>query len=345
MGNTLSNAALRRVIFEKKLIFEAVQNLWLMRAGQVKSKEQGGNAIVLQKNDFLVEKGHKITIGFSPLLTGEGVDGDNEMKGHEGELDTYDFSWFIDQKRHSVRLKGRMDEQKAAYSMRIEAKTQLKLWLSRIIEKDLFRKMAGLTSYTFANTPTGPTSNRNLFGGNATSISDIDSADIIDTDLLAKAVVLAETEVAGVPLIEPLNLPGDVKYVCFVHNYQKYDFKKDSVYRQTYREAGPRGPKNVLFQNAIGIWDSVLLVAHPFVPTFSTWGSGGVTPGARALFCGAKAVALGFGERSRWNEETDDRGNKHVITGGAIFGSQKIKFNSIDYGVIALDTYAINPNA
>ena len=203
MANTVSNTNLRRVIFEKKLIFEAVQNLWLMKAGQIKTKEEGGGAIVLQKNDFLVEKGHKVTVGFSPLLTGEGVDGDNEMKGHEGELDTYDFSWYIDQKRHSVRLKGRMDEQKAAYSMRGEAKTQLKLWLARMIEKDLFRKMAGLTTYTFANTPTAPSSSRNLFGGNATETADIDSADVIDTDLIAKAVVLAETEVDGVPLIEP----------------------------------------------------------------------------------------------------------------------------------------------
>lgn len=345
MGNQISNSSLRQQIWQEQLLTESTHELYFATRGLISSKKEGGNGIILRKDDFTKKPGNKLTMGLAMNLTGEGVNGDNEMKGNEEEYDTYTFDLYIDQKRNSIRQKGRMDEKKVAYNMRTTAKNLLKKWQARMMEKDIFRKLSGQTSYTFANTPTAASSNRVLFGGDASSQSDIDSSDKFDTSLISKAKVLAKTEVSGRPIIEPLDIEGGRYYVCFVHEYQGYDLKQDSVWMQAQREAGLRGRKNPIFQDAYGVWDGVLVVPHAFVATYTDWGSGGITPGARALFCGKQACAFGIGEPVRWNEESDDRGNKHVITCGAIWGSQKIVFNSEDFGVISLDTYAVNPNA
>ena len=345
MGNSISNSNLRGQVWQKDLIYEAVADIYFTSRGLISTQKEGGNGIILRKDDLLTKPGNKITCGLTMNLTGEGVDGDNELKGHGVEMTTYDFSLYVDQKRQEVRLKGRMDEQKAVYNMRTQAKNLLKIWQTRMFEKEIFRKLAGITSYTFANTPTVPSTNRILYGNDATSDADIDSADVFDTDLVSRAKVLAKAEVSGRPIIEPLRIEGGDYYVCFIHEYQGYNLKKDSVWAQANREAGLRGKKNPIFQDAYGVYDGVLFVPHPFVPTFSTWGAGGNLPGARALFCGRQALAFGFGERGRWHEESDDRGNKWTISAGAIWGCQKTRFNSEDLGVIALDTYAVNPNA
>lgn len=345
MGNSSSNSNLQAQIWQKQLMYEATADIYFASRGLISTLKEGGNGIILRKDDLLTKQGNKITMGLAMNLSGEGVDGDNELKGHGEEMTTYDFSFNVNQKRHEVRLKGRMDEQKAVYNMRTQAKNLLKTWQTRMFEREIFRKLAGITSYTFSNTPTAPSTNRVLYGGNATSTADIDSADTFDTNLVDKASVLAKTEVSGIPIIEPLRIEGRDLYVCFIHEYQGYDLKHDSVWTQSNREAGLRGKKNPIFQDAYGIWGNVLFVPHPFVPTFSTWGSTANLPGARALFCGKQALAFGFGEKGHWNEESDDRGNKWVISGGGIWGTQKIVYNAEDLGVIALDTYAKNPNA
>jgi hypothetical protein len=59
-------------------------------------------------------------------------------------------------------------------------------------------------------------------------------------------------------------------------------------------------------------------------------------------------IAWGGGSaygRYSWNEETDDRGNALAITAGTIYGVKKSRYNSADFGVIAVDTYAADPNA
>jgi hypothetical protein len=44
-------------------------------------------------------------------------------------------------------------------------------------------------------------------------------------------------------------------------------------------------------------------------------------------------------------EEDADAGNEHLVTAGCIIGVKKTRFNSKDFGVLAVDTYAADPNA
>jgi len=345
MAISMGASAFRDRVLVKELLFETSAAMYFSKMGQISVLEDGKQTILLRKKNLTVQKGHYIKIGFSPFLTDDPIIGDDEAEGNEEDMEAYSQDVYINQARKPVILKGNMDEKRIAYNMRMQAKTSIKNYMSRYVEKDAFRKASGTVAETFANTPTTPTSGRHLYGGNATSTSDIDSSDKTSLEGISKCKVLAKTEVSGTPIMPPLDLPNGVKYVMFIHEYQAHDIKRDPEWNVNQREAQVRGIKNPLFQDAIGQHDGVLLVPHPFITTYSTWGSGGVTPGARALLFGAHALLVAEGAPAKWVEKSKDYDNKWAICSGIIFGIQKTKFNSKDYSILAYDTYAINPNA
>ena len=75
------------------------------------------------------------------------------------------------------------------------------------------------------------------------------------------------------------------------------------------------------------------------------WGADATVDGARALFCGAQALAMADIGDPTVTEDIFDYGNQNGISIGKIFGFRKPKYNSApdyavsnDFGVIALDT-------
>ena len=61
--------------------------------------------------------------------------------------------------------------------------------------------------------------------------------------------------------------------------------------------------------------------------------------GARAVLLGAQAACWAFAKKSYWKERETDYDSVGVQV-GTLVGIAKAKYNSIDYGVIALDNYA-----
>jgi len=99
----------------------------------------------------------------------------------------------------------------------------------------------------------------------------------------------------------------------------------------------------------LGEWNGIILHKHRNVVTFDDYGAGANVEAARALFLGAHAGLAAWGKngdygRYSWNEETEDRGNRLVITAGAKYGIKRATFNSKDVGVIAVDTACADPN-
>lgn len=337
MGNYAGLTTFAKQLWDKELIIEAIEQMWLK-----KFMSQRGRSPILLKTEFQKDKGYRMTVGLTMKLDGEGVDGDNELEGNEEDLDEYSMTFDINQKRNAVRLKGRMDEQKTAYNMRSTAKEVIGIWLAEIMEKESFRKMGGLTTYTFSNTPTAPSTNRILYGGDATADSDIETADKLTLALIHKAVVKALTVT---PKLQPIRYEGRDYYVLVIHPNQSYDLHQDPGYTALMRDAEIRGKTNPLISGAEAVvacaGATVIIHVHNYIPTFSTWGAGGEEPGARALLLGQKALAIGLASAGPgWNERDFDYGNKWAIAAGRIMGFQKSVFNSEDFGVISIDTYA-----
>lgn len=366
MANTESIAALRPEIWQKALYKDVMDDLYFVQNGMM---GKGENNIVEVKDELAKSNGDTVTFGLSLKLSGNGVTGDNEAEGNEEAITTYSQSVAIDQIRNQVRMTGKLDEQKAAYDMRMDAKNKLGIWLKEYIEQNIFLKLGGVTNTsatdingniyaaraTWSNTPNiVPTADevagsgdRYLRADSASSgdgLDDLASGDIFDVDDISAAKLKAKL---ASPKIRPLRVNGKDYYVMFLHPHQAYDLRNQSssVWSQAQREAQVRGDSNPLFTGAYGIWDGVIIYEHEYVPTVAAaaaFSSGGTAAGVRAyraLLCGQQAAVVAQAKDSMFMiEETFDYKNKVGYCTGMIGGIQKAAFNSVDYGVVSVDS-------
>lgn len=310
---------------------------------------EGPNNPIQVKSDLTKKAGDTIVCPLTVKLSGAGVSGDGELEGNEEEIVSYDFQPKLDQLRHAVRLKGRMDEKKAAYNMRSDAKDKLKLWWAERIDREIISKLSGDIAGTVtsgavhANTPTAPSTNRKIFAGGVAAEGSLTPSMVFDTKVLDAAKQKAKVTIAGVPRVRPIKMEdgaykGLDMYICIVHSYQATDLRKDPVWNQAQREANVRGDQNPIISGSLGVWNGVIVYESDLCYT-STDGDSS-TPIARALFLGQQAGVFVEGEEGNWVEKSFDYGNKWGIAAGRIFGVQKTVFNSVDYGMITIATAA-----
>jgi N4-gp56 family major capsid protein len=245
--------------------------------------------------------------------------------------------------------------------LREQGRNALAVWFAEDYDEQIFFYLSGARGYVTgmhvglswtgraSNTLTSPNTANVVYGGNATSLATIDAADKMKLTLVEQLVSKAETQD---PMIQPFRVNGERKHILLMHPYQAYDLRTSisqgdwlEIHKATDNMTSP------IYQNALGEYAGVILHKHRNIVRFdSTTGMSSGIYGARALFLGAQAGMIGWGGngamgRYTWNEETDDRGNALAITAGAIYGVKKTRFNSKDFGVIAVDTYAIDPTA
>jgi N4-gp56 family major capsid protein len=334
MANTSSLAALRAKLWYKELFADVPSMLFMNRF-----MGEGPNNPIQVIRDQSKQAGEYIEFGLSTKLSGDGIEGDDELEGNEEEILTYQDELHIDQLRHAVRLKGRMDEKKVAYGMRKDAKEKLKIWWAERIDREILWKLSGYTTKDFANTPTSPSSGRAIWSGDAGADDSLTAAMVMDTKVLDAAKELALTVS---PKVRPIKMSGsqetgEAKYIVIMHPYQFSALRKDPVWNQVQREAGVRGSSNPLFSGAVAEYNGLIIYQHELAYYYSN--SGSVTC-ARALLLGQQAGIMGIGEDERWTEEEKDYKNKWGIAAGRIFGVIKPVFNSEDYGMITIATAA-----
>lgn len=324
----------------------------------------GPDAMIKVQTELAKQAGEKITVGLRMKLAGDGVEGDHVIEGTSAEeaLTFYNDYLFIDQRRKSTKSKGKMSEQRVPYNLRKEGRDALAMWFAEDYDQQIMAYLSGArgvdTSFHVGtgwtgranNTLTAPDTSHIIYGGTASSSATITTSDKLDLNIIERLTAKAETTD---PMIQPFMIDGEKHFVLLIHPYQAYDLRTSTSsndWVEITKAAGPRGDKNNLFLNALGTYGGVIMHKHRNVIRFSTYGSGGALPAARALFLGAQAGMIAWGGggaygRYSWNEEMDDRGNALAITAGTIYGVKKSRYNSKDFGVIAVDTYAIDPNA
>ena len=375
MANTASIAALRAQLWDKELYKDMMTELLFSNYGS-HMISTSPNSIIQVKDDLKSKKGDRITFGIGYKLTGDGVTGDSELEGNEEAKNTYSDVVLIDQIRNAERLQGELDNQKAAYDTREEAKNDGKVWIAEFIEKQFFMKLGGVTEVDLTDVGGSIYSARAAWSNSATPVpaaheaagtgaryicadtAGLDSlaaTDILTTSLITKARVKASTTVVGRPRVRHIRVNGKKYYVMFVHPWQAADLKtaSGSTWAQAQRDAQLRGDSNPIFSGALGVWDGVILHESDYVPVCQSGsnfdGSGTATTAQafRALLCGAQAGLManasnkGRGAAPTFMvEKSFDYENKTGYAVGYIGGIQKATFNSIDYGVVSVDTGA-----
>lgn len=372
MALTSHSTSLVRALMNKKLYSEAMKDIFFVSKNFAGRDE---NNIIIINDQPKLEAGQSISFGLNYRMTGDGVTGDNELLGNGESLNFYAQTIAIDQIRNAVELKGRLDESKSAYDLREVAKIESRRWLKEFIEKNIMMKLGGVTetdltdvssntysgratwSNTAAAVPAADQTDgegsrylRSARSGSGDGLDDLAAGDVFTLDLIYKAKAKAK---GTTPRMKPIIKGGDELWALVLHPYQVYDLKTASSgvnWNQINRESGPRNGENDIRTGALGVIDNVALFEHDLIPTcqassdFDASGPNAGVRAYRALFLGAGALCWtegrvpGQATSMFMEEDTKDVKNKAIFAAGFIGGMQKLTFNSIDNGVIAIDT-------
>lgn len=342
----------------------------------------GSNAMVQRVTELTKnQKGTKANITLLADMTGDGITGDNTLEGNEEALRAYDISIELDQLRFANRIAGRMTDQKTVVNFREQSRDALAYAMADRCDQLAFLTLSGVaythknngglrtTSSTaghelvdleFASDVSAPTGDRHR-RVSGTTIAAGDTTAVTATDKLAYKHIVELKAYAKDNYIRGIRGAGNQEtFHMFVTPQQMADLKLDSDFLANVRNAGVRGAANSLFAGSSSLMvDGVMI--HEFRHVFNTsgattgtssnagaagykWGANANVVGARALFCGAQALALADIGLPEMVEDTFDYGNQSGISVGKIFGLRKPKYNSDisgsvqDFGVIALDT-------
>lgn len=280
--------------------------------------------IIQIREELSKDDGDTINIPLLMPLTGDGVSGDDFLEGNEEAMIYRDFKVTINQLRHAVRIKGKMEEQRVSLDLRKDAKVALSNWLADKIDKTIFKELS-----------TDPTPDRIVYGGSATSEASIGASDTFSTALIgrAKRIALADENT----MVKPIMINGLETYIMVIDQWQARDLKNDETWIEAQQYANVRGNDNPIFSGALGVYDGVVLHQCNRIIRTNTGSSG--TKVGHALFLGRQAAVFAVGNNPTWFEKEFDYGNKIGFEFGRIFGIKKTQFkydgvNQTDFGCI-----------
>ncbi len=306
--------------------------------------------------------GDSVKWGIRMLPTGIGTTENETQEGNEEGITRYSDIMVINELGHAhrVRAAGTIDRQRVPYDMREECYDSLKDWAADRIDTWFFNQLAGNTvtgldlKYLGFNAAIAPASTRILRGGSALTTDQAvngDSAAVFKLSLIDKAVNIAKT---STPMIRPIKgLGKDIDYVCFIHPHQTLSLRADASTAgnwfdlQGKRLQGGETDANGLYTGALGIYNRTLIVENTRVPNgVHSSTAAAQTSTRRAIFCGAQSAAAAFGKgggknKFKWVEDMFDYDRELGVRTSWIGGVKKTVYNSVDYGAIAITTYAV----
>ncbi|UGA46660.1 N4-gp56 family major capsid protein [Bradyrhizobium quebecense] len=346
INDTLSNK-----LWAKKLNVEALKQTYFGKF----MGEASSNMIQL-KTDFEKSAGDELTIGLRVQLKGDGTTEGQTLQGNEEALSTYSDKFKINELAHAVRVRNKntIDAQRVPFNLRSESKDGLNDWFSDRFDTCMANHLAGNTlvvdpRFTGNNAITAPT---NIYrGGGATDDATINGD---NTKTFKLGIIDALVERAGVasPLVRPIMVGGEKKFVMFLHDYQVTDLRTDAgagqwLDIQKAALAGGIGSKSPIYTGALGEYNNVVLHKWNRLPMGISNAGVQQTSTRRAVFCGAQAAAVGFGKEFskgshfKWVEELFDYERELGVSAQTVWGIKKSVFNGNDFAALVATTYAV----
>ena len=309
------------------------------------------DAILYMAKDLEKNAGDNIVYDLLVEMSGSGVTGDNVLEGNEEALTFYQDSIKIDQLRHA-HIFGKMSQQRTVHNLRKDGQWALSRWWSNKLEEYLFRYLCGDTTLSHAaNTGRAADSAHQVYSGDATSETTLDTNDRFMLEDIDYAKEKALT--ADVPM-RPVRIDGDDYFAVVLHPYSVTDLKlglgtgaSGIKWHEIQQYANVRGLKNPIFNGSLGVYNKCILYESHRIYT-------PLTNVRRNLLLGAQAGIFALGNAYdkmdqkkvgkdnyiSWVEKNQDYENKKGLAAGAVFALQKTRFNSADFGVTTISSYA-----
>lgn len=310
--------------------------------------------------------GDRVRMTLRMQFSADGVTENQTQEGNEETIVTYTDDVILGELSHAYRNRTTLAQQRVPFNIAREGNDALADWHAARMDYVALAHLGGYTpanslaangQYNGFNTITAPTSGRQLWTEAGTSADqDLDSTgDELTLTMIDKARELAETGGSGslVPIREIKGLPNNAKYVCFVHPTQVTSLRTSTSTNnwmdlQKALLQGGEGKESMIWKGGLGIYNETLLVVSNRVPQGVNSSTGAaITTVRRAIFCGAQALIMAFGqgfgpEEWRVREETFDYDREYGQNALNIFGVKKSVYNSSDFATIVISSYAAN---
>ena len=299
------------------------------------------NNLVQVQTDLTKNQGDQVTFGIVPNLSGDGVTSGQTLEGNEEGLNSYDYSILLEQYRHGTRTRGKLDVQRAMFSIPNVSREKLKIWGAEKIDKLLVAALlASPTKILYRDGVAGVPSGTSSSATAKTALRAANSK--ITPNFISAIRVWAKTGGAAATWrIRPVKMDGQEYYVLLVNPAVMYDLRIDATFQQAMKDAMDRGKNNPLFKGATAVWDNVVIHETERIPLFSDGGAGAET-GAFGALMGAQALCWAWGERPETVQEEFDYKNEMGWAWEMIAKAGKPKFNSKDYGTVGVVFAATN---
>ena len=318
---------------------------------------KGADSIIQEKDEMKKGFGDQVTFGIRMKYSGDGLSETDAAEGNGEALTTHSAAVTINELGHvgAAKSEHSIDQQRVGFDIREEVRDNLAEWWAERMSKTFFNHVCGNTAqtslkYTGNNATLGNTATRRIIAGGQANDQSLTAADTFTLDLIDNAVEMAKV---GDSMVRPLNIKGGKKYVLYLHPYQVTSLRKNSSTGQwlDIQKAAMQGGQvsdNPIYTGALGEYNGVILRSSQDVTlgVSSVAATTAVANTRRAVLLGAQAAVVAYGQgpyggtRYRWNEELLDHKRKIEVSAWSIFGMKKVQYNSIDYGVITISTYA-----
>jgi N4-gp56 family major capsid protein len=359
------------------------------------SKQTSFKAPVVRVTDLEKTPGDEVSVTIFHNISGRPTMGDKKLVGRLDNLSQTDFGLKIQQGRHGVDAGGKMSQQRTKHNLRKVARTLLTgSYYNRLQDQIMTFHLAGARgSYVapdiivpleddpefreiMVNDILPPTYDRHFFGGDATSLDTLDSADQFSMGVVDNIVLmLAEMAAPMTPVKFSSDemADDDPFFVLNVTPRQWNDFYTSSTGKdwQTMMAAAmnrSKGFNHPLFKGQCAMWRNVLVRQMGGAPVRFNTGdlvtvsnndnvasTKQVTVGTtvdRAILLGGQAIALAYGSQNGstfgYHEEKSDHDNATEISISWVNGLKKIRFADRagrinDLGVMVVDTAVTKP--
>lgn len=327
--------------------------------------KDSGDALGTMQTDTQKGAGDRVTITLRMQMTGDGVTENETQEGNEESIVTYTDNVLINELSHAARSNKTISQQRVPFSLGREMNDGLSDWWAGRMDTVFFNHLCGYLpansqagsglKYAGFNTVLTPSSGRIFRPSSLTTDQALTSTNTFTLDDINRLKELAETGgTAGLVPIRPImGLPGGAKYVLFIHPTQVTQLRNSTATNgwmdiQKALLMGGEGDASKIFKGGQGVYNEVLLVSSTRVtPGVNSTTSTSQSSTRRAVFCGAQALGLAFGqgygpEEWKVREETFDYGRQLGVNALNIFGMKKTQFNSSDFATLVYTTYAVD---
>lgn len=341
MAQTYAVAGLTPQIWDDQFFTDYV------RSSRFKRYFGTDEASIFQLKDDLTKKnGDSVTFALVNELTGNGVTGNNTLKGNEERLNSRSHKVTVNVLRHAVAVDD-WDVQKSVIDLRNACRVQLREWAMKKLRDDCLSALGQIDGINYFSATAGQ---RNTWWGNnsdrvlcgtvsanyvgvafATDIAKIGTGEQLTPNLLS---ALKRKAQSGSPKVKPVYVRemDQEWYVAFVGPMAWRDLTEDSptsnVLTLANRDARVRGMDNPLFTGDSLVWDGMIIREIPEITALDVSGSGGarIEP---VYLCGAQAVGLAWAQRTKSTTDTDDYEFLHGVGVQEMRGIEKLRFGTV----------------